>query len=226
MDILTVTALQEVVPKGLRTKVDQQLVDKINNINMDAEVRTYYQENVLALTSVIEGSKWSVDQYLDAVRYITYKAMGNKNVEAYARTFPDKFKKFKADGVTDKTISRYVSAYNGSKLVQAVWDANSIPFYMINRDYRQRALNVQVTLMETAKSEMVRTTAAANVLAVLAPPKDSSVELTVGEQESTAMTDLKEAVTRLACMQAKQIAAGAVTVADIGAAKIIQGETF
>ena len=219
--MVTIVELKDSVPKNMRVLVTTDLVTAVNALNMDDEERSYYRDNLLTLGKVLEQGRWSVPQYLNAVRFITYKLMGCKNNEAYAKTFSAKFNKFKANGIDDKTISRYVTAYSGSKLVTAVYEAASIPFYMINRDYRQQALMVQVDLMKNAKSEMVRTTAASSVLSTLEPPKESKIELSLGEKDVSVIAELRDAVSRLACEQAKVISTGSMTAKQIAATPLI-----
>ena len=106
-------------------------------------------------------------------------------------------------------------------LIERFYEAASIPFYMINRDYRQQALMVQVDLMKNAKSEMVRTTAASSVLSTLEPPKESKIELSLGEKDVSVIADLRDAVSRLASEQAKVISTGSMTAKQIAATPII-----
>ncbi len=221
MTELTVADLVNVVPKALRGRIDQELVDKVNALNLDTEFREYYRENLISYTSVLTNPNWTVNQYVVAVRYVSYKLMGDTNIKAYARTFPTKFAKFKAEGVEDRTIARYVTAYNKTKLVNAIWDQTSIPFHIYNMDYRQKALMAQVELMQTAKSEKVRSDAANSVLTHLKPPETAKIELDVVHKDSSEIVDLRKAVQDLVIIQRDSISAGARNAKEIAHSPLI-----
>ncbi len=225
MTQLTVLDLASVVPKALKSRVDQTLVDSVNKMNLDPEFREHYRDNLISYTSVLNGSKWTIDQYVDAVRYVSYKLMGDTNVKAYARTFSTKFANFKSQGVEDKTIARYVTAYNKSKLVNAIWEQSSIPFHVYNQDFRQRALMTQVELMQSAKSEKVRSDAANSVLTHLKPPETAKIELDVVQKDSSEITDLRKAVQDLVTLQRDTITSGSMNAKEIAHSRlIIDGE--
>lgn len=225
MTQLTIQDLVSVVPKPLQGRVDQHLVDTINNMNLDPEFREHYRDNLISYTSVLTGSKWTIEQYVDAVRYVSYKLMGDTNVKAYARTFTKKFTDFKKNGVEDKTIARYVTAYNKTKLVNQIWEQSSIPFHVFNQDYRQRALMTQVELMQTAKSEKVRSDAANSVLTHLKPPETAKIELDVTHKDSSEIGDLRNAVQDLVSMQRNTIASGTMNAKEVAHSRlIIDGE--
>ncbi len=225
MTNLTVQELHDVVPKALRGRVDQNLVDRVNQMNLDAEFREHYRENLISYTSVLDGSKWTVDQYVDAVRYVSYKLMGDTNVKAYARTFTSKFTNFKAQGVDDKTIARYVTAYNKSKLVNAIWEQSSIPFHVYNQDYRQKALMTQVELMVHAKSEKVRSDAANSVLTHLKPPETAKIELDITHKDTSEISDLRNAVQELVIVQRNTISSGSMNAKEVAHSNLVlEGE--
>lgn len=226
MTQLTIQDLSSVVPKTLKSRIDQNLVDKINTMNLDPEFREHYRENLVSYTSVLNGSKWTMDQYIDAVRYVSYKLMGDTNVKAYARTFATKFANFKQTGVEDKTIARYVTAYNKSKLVNAIWEQTAIPFHVFNQDHRQRALMVQIELMTTANSEKVRSDAANSVLTHLKPPETAKIELDVVHKDSSEITDLRKAVQDLVTLQRDTITSGSMNAKEIAHSRLIVDGEF
>ena len=69
---LTVSQFQDAMPKQLKAKIDEELVDKINRIAMDEEFRQIYRDNLLSYTSVMQDGKFTVEKYLNAVRYVSY----------------------------------------------------------------------------------------------------------------------------------------------------------
>lgn len=206
-DLLTVEQVSQAMPSGMRGLATQEFTDKINNIATDPEVAQVVRENFITYTKVLNDGKFKTEDYLNAVAYTTYKMMGLSNGEAYARTFPLRHADHVARGLDPKTVSAYVSMYHKGKLVQAIMEQALIPFWLINQEARQKALNVQVDLMQNAQSEMVRTTAANSVLAHTDKPKDVAplVAITVTDN---GMESLKGALRDLAIAQLGQVSQG------------------
>jgi hypothetical protein len=101
-----------------------------------------------------------------------------------------------------------------------------MPTHILNAPLYQDALNVQAKLMHNAKSEMVRSNAAANLLMTLKPPEVAKVELSlnVGEDESIKL--LRETTMKLVSQQQDMIDRGQVTVRSIAESKLIgEGDT-
>ena len=218
MSELTVTSLTEAMPNHIKSRVDQTLVDHVKNLVTDPEFAEVYQENLLSYANVMEKGKFKLEAYINAVRYVSFKSLGETNIEAYMHTFPAKYSAWKASGVDQDTINKYVYAYNWGKLVQILWKQSVTPFLIYNQANRQEALNIQMGIARTAKSEMARTSAANSVLNHLKPPEELQQQLQVTVEESSALGDLREAMSRMAEMSlqggrsAKAIAGQPLTI--------------
>lgn len=206
-DLLTVAQVSQALPAGMRSLATQEFTDKINGIVTDPEIAAVVRENFITYTKVLQEGKFKTEDYLNAVAYCTYKMMGLSNGESYARTFPQRNADQLARGLDAKTISAYVAMYHKGKLVQAILEQAMIPFWLINQEARQKALNVQVDLMQNAQSEMVRTTAANSVLAHTEKPKDMAPLVNINVTD-TGMESLKGALRELAEAQISQVAQG------------------
>ena len=154
--MLTLDQFQLALPDKVKKSINQELIDQINNTLSDPEMYESYRDNLISYTKVMADGKFKVTQYIDAVRYVSFKLMGCTNIEAYTKTFPDKYQRFIQQGVQAKDIASYVTAYNKSKLVNLIFEQTLIPSHVLNQDLYQRALNVQADLMINAKSEKVR----------------------------------------------------------------------
>lgn len=222
---ITVAELQTAMPAQIKGKVTESLVDKINKIAMDDEFRENYRDNLISYTSVMQEGRFTIEQYLNAVRYVSYKIMGDTNVKAYMRTFPDKYTNFKSKGVKDKDIASYVTAYNKSKLVNLIYDQSMIPTHVLNADLFQKALNTQAELMMTAASEKVRSDAANSLLTHLKPPETKKLELEVTHKESSIVDDLRRATMEHARVLKDSIASGASNAKEVAhGSLVIEGE--
>lgn len=221
---LTIEDVKRAVPAKLKVAINQDIVDKINNVSKDPELAKSIQDNFITYSLVLREGKYKVEDYLNAVTFCTYKVMGMSNVDAYIKTFPTRHQMLLARGATDKDISSFVANYFRNKMVQSILEKTIIPFHILNQDARQEALNVQVQLMMTAKSEMVRMKAADSVLAHTEAPTATGPLLNVNIGKSSAMEDLERTITDLARIQKQAIEDNLVSTRDIAEQKIVEAE--
>ena len=225
MSDLTLVELKEAVPKNLKSRINQQMVNTINAMVQDPEERERYRDNIISYASVMEQGRFKLGQYLDAVRYVSYKLMGENNTVAYKKTFQAKYVDFKQRGVDDKTIGKYIYAYNKSKLVNLIWEQSAIPFYVLNQDARQKALNHQVYLMEHAKSEKVQSDAADSIMKHTAPPKEATLEIEVAVKDTGVLANLEAVTRKLAEQQHAALSSGSMSAKEVAhQGIIIEGE--
>ena len=173
----------------------------------------------------MKDGKFKMESYINAVRYVGFKLRGDSNIDAYVKTFPDKYQRFINQGVNSKDIASYVTAYNKSKLVNLIYEQTLVPSYVLNQDLYQKALNVQAELMMTAASEKVRTEAANSLLSHLKMPETKKVELDIGMKEDKTIEALRASTLELVAQQRKMIQAGAMNAQEVAHTKlIIEGE--
>ena len=224
MELLSVEQFQQALPDKMKKSVNQELVDSINQTLGDPESFEYYRNNLLSYTKVIQDGRFKIHEYINAVRYVSFKLMGCSNIDAYSRTFPDKIQRFSSQGVSSKDVASYVTAYNKSKLVNLIYEQSLIPSYVLNQDMYQKALNVQAELMLTAKSEKVKTDAANSLLTHLKPPEVKKVELEIGTKEDSSIAQLRQATLELAKQQRLMLEAGAANVQEIAHSRVVPAE--
>lgn len=223
--MLTLDQFQLALPDKVKKSINQELIDQINNTLSDPEMFESYRDNLISYTKVMADGKFKVTQYIDAVRYVSFKLMGCTNIEAYTKTFPDKYQRFIQQGVQAKDIASYVTAYNKSKLVNLIFEQTLIPSYVLNQDLYQKALNVQADLMMNAKSEKVRCDAANSLLTQLKMPETQKVELDIGVKEDGSIAALRATTMELARQQRLMMESGAMNAQEIAHGKlIIEGE--
>lgn len=224
MSALTIEQFQEALPEKMKKSVNKEIIDSINKVLADPEFYEQYRDNLLSYTKVMQEGKFKISQYIDAVKYVAYKHMGLTNRDAYAKTFPEKIMRFMVQGVSDKDIASYSTAYNKSKLVTLLYEQTLIPTHILNQDLFQKALNVQAELMVSANSEKVRSDAANSLINALKPPETKKVQLDVGVREDQSIQALREATMALAAQQRAALQSGASNAQQVAEAKIIQGE--
>jgi hypothetical protein len=225
MSNLTIEQFHSALPPAVRRNVDQQMVDNVNQLSVDPEFRELYRDNLLSYTHVLNQGKFKIQNYLDAVRYVSFKLMGNSNIQAYSKAFPDKIARFNQQNVASKDIASYVTAYNKSKLVNLILEQSLVPTWVLNQDMYQKALNVQADLMMNAKSEKVRSDAANSLLTQLKQPETQKVQLDVGIAEDKTIESLRATTMELVAQQRAMLEAGAMDAQEVAHSKlIIEGE--
>lgn len=216
--MLTLQQVAHALPANLKNNVTQQLVDNINNCVADPIMAEAIKDNFLSYTQVLSEGKFKTEDYLSAVMYVSFKLMGMTNQDAYARTFPARYRTLLNNGTSTKDISSYVSMYNKGRLVNLILEKSLIPTWVLNQHIYQKAINVQADLMSNANSEMVRMQAANSILTHLAKPKEVGPLINLDLREGSGLNELKATLTQLAQQQRDLIGQGVTTksIADQG----------
>lgn len=216
---LTIDQFKQALPDKVRKTINQELIDQINTTLSDPELYESYRDNLLSYTKVMADGRFKVSGYIDAVRYVSHKLMGCSNIDAYTKTFPDKYARFIQQNVQAKDIASYVTAYNKSKLVNLIFEQTLIPSYVLNQDLYQKALNVQAELMVSSHSDKVRCDAANSLLTHLKMPETQKVELEIGIKEDSSIAALRATTLELSRQQRLMMQAGAMTAQEVAHSK-------
>lgn len=223
---LTVEMFQAALPEKMRKCVNDELINSVNGVLSNPDDYAVYRENLISYTHVMMDGKYKIENYLEAVRYAGFKAMGHTNNDAYMKTFPAKWQRWIKDGVASKDMASYVTAYHKGKLVTAILTQMMIPSHILNQDMFQAALNTQFKLMnDEGISPKVRSDAANSLLTHLKPPETQQVELNVSTTPSNELKDLGRAIHELVANQRMVIQNGSMNAQDIAHSRIIEAET-
>lgn len=220
---LTVELVAKALPSHLKRAATQSLVDQLNNLQTDPEVADAIRENFLSYTKVLQEGRFKTEDYLSAVKFVSYKLMGYTNQDAYLRTFPDRHQEHINAGRTPQEVSAYVSMYAKGKLVNLILEQTLVPTWVLNQDTYQKAINVLADEMVNARSEMVRVTAANSILQHLKKPEAAGPLINIDQRESSGVNELTGVLKQLAQQQLQLIQDG-VPTKDIAAQKIIKAE--
>jgi len=221
---LTIDQLTRAMPKQVKSKVTQELVDTVNSMVADPLMREAYRDNLLSYTSVMQDGKFKIDDYLNAVKYCSFKLLGSSNIEAYSKTFPDRFQRLIDMQADNKTISSYSTAYNKNILVNKIMEQSLVPSHVLNADLYQKAINVQANLMITASSDKVKSDAANSLLTHLKPPETQKIELDVSHKGDKVIDDLRATTEALVQQQKAMMKSGTATAQDMAHSKLIHAE--
>ena len=219
-NVLTLESVRKSVPSHLRNNVSQDLVDNLNNIALDPIMAEDIRSNFVSYSSILKEGKFKLEEYLNAVAYVSYKIMNNTNEEAYAKTFPQRYAKLIANGTSKKDIASYVSAYNKGKLVNLILEATLVPTWVLNQDIHQKAINRLADLMQNATSEKVQVEAASSLLTHLGKPKEGNFQINIGETENAGMKEMRQLLQEVAQNQREAIQTGRMKTIDVAAQRL------
>lgn len=217
---LTIEVAKQCAPKKLRDRITQGLIDKVNACVKDPDALAVIRENFIGYMNAVLGGRYSMEQYLNAVKYVSFRLMGDDQLQSYTKAFPEKMADWLVRGVPEDTYRSYISAYNRSQLVTNIMEQSYIPTWILNQDIYQEAINAQAKLMKTAKSEMVRTKAADSILQHLTKPEVQNPLVNINMTEGNGIEDLKKALVDLAQQQKQSIMNGTPTK-EIAEARIV-----
>lgn len=220
VNMLTQDDVRQALPIHLKNAATKELVDALNNIPLDPEVADTIRDNFISYSKVLKEGKYKIEDYMNAIAYVTFRMMGYNNQESYARTFPQRYNALVAQNKSSKDISSYVAMYNKGKLVNAIMEQSMIPVWLINHDVMQKAINHQVYLMENAKSELVQMQAAKALMDTLKKPESKDINVNIGTTEDKGVEELRNMMVGLAERQKALIEQG-VSTRDIAHQKLI-----
>ena len=223
MSEITIETLRQALPRAHRHMATEEMVERFNQA-ATGEMADQLRESFLGYMDVLQEGRFKLDDYLNAVKYVSYKVMGKSNRTAYSLVFPERFTRLMADPVLSQEIDSYVTAYNKGKLVNLILAQTMVPVHVLNQDYFQKALNVQMELALTAQSEMVRSQAANSVLTILKTPETAKVKIDVNVKHDNSIEALQEMMARVAQEQQALIERGAPLKAITSAPLLIEGE--
>lgn len=218
---LSIEEFRTVLPPALKKNINQDLIDEINLTLAEPGMYDTYRDNLIGFTQVMTEGKFQIENYLTAVKYVSYKLMGCTNIDAFIKTFHAKYTDWVSQGISAKDISSYVSAYNKGKLVNLIMKQTLIPHHVYNQDLYQKALMVQVDLMQNAASEKVRSDAANSVLVQLRQPDEVKIKMDIAVTENSALADLRQSTQELIAAQKLAIQSGLQNAQQIAHARLV-----
>jgi len=218
---LTIEQLRGVMPLSVRKNITDKFVNLVNSAIDDSDERDSFRENILSWSTVMREGKWKLSDYINAVKYVTFKLTGDSMLSSWIKVFPERYQRLVDKGVPDKNISSHVSMYNRNDLVLKVVERTLPVVHILNSDLLQEAINKEAVLMRTARSETVQQKAAATLIEFLKPPESLKVDLNVGVSNDT-LEDLRGVTRELAVQQRNMIKNGGMKVQQIAEMPIIK----
>ena len=219
-DHLTKEQLAGAVPdKRFRRHITDEVVAVINS-EPDSELRRVFRDNTLTYSSVLSTGKYSLAAYVNAIKFISLKLMGDKSSVAYSKVFPDRYQNLIDKGASASYIASFADNYSKTGLITKIMEQTMVPTHILNAGVYQEAINVQAELMHTAKSELVRQKAAESLMSNLTAPTAAKVEIDIG-YSNDVVDDLRATTKALAQQQLKMILNGQSSAKEIAHSEIL-----
>jgi hypothetical protein len=191
MELITREQFQKVLPKDVRSRVTDEVIDNINKLIQEPELRDSFRDNLLTYAGVMAEGRYKLQGYIDACRFVSYKLLGSSNMESYIKTFPDRYQRLLDEGTDNSSLAAYASMFNKTQMVNKIYEQTLIPTHVLNADIYQKAINTQAYLMLNANSEKVRTDAANSLLNHLKKPETNKIQLDIGYKDDKTLEDLR-----------------------------------
>lgn len=223
----TLEEFRDALPNKLKESLSISTIEQMYQDYSDPDFIENMKHNFVFFSDVIKGTKYTVQQYLDACKYVTFKKMGLTNYDAFVKTFPEKYARYVQNGTSSAHIHAYVSSYNSGKLVNQILEQMTIAPAVIYQEYFHKALMVQVELMnDESVSAKTRSDAAAHIMNHTRPPEVKKMEVTMGVAQDSTVDDLRTVVGELADRLRDNIAAGNMTATQAAEMRVVsvQGE--
>ena len=203
--------------------ITQDFLDKIEASVTNSEVAEQFKENFVTYLNVLSKGKYKMDDYISAVKYVSYKLLGYSNIKAYAATFPDRYQRLKDEG--QQQIEAFVSMYARGKLVNQIFEQTMVPTYVLNAPLHQEALNeLAMMIKDPDVRGMTKVKACEAILQHTKQPEVVKGELTIGIEQSDTINDLREVVENLANTHKVLLERKGMSLKQIAETNIIDAE--
>ena len=217
---LELEAVRKLVPKTQRGLITQDFVDRIAASVADTEVAEQFKENFITYINVLSKGRYKMEDYVSAVKYISFKLLGYSNIKAYAATFPERYQRLKDEG--QQQIEAFVSMYARGKLVNQIYEQTMVPTYVLNAPLHQEALNeLAMMIKDPDVRGMTKVKACEAILQYTKQPEVVKGELTIGIEQSDTINDLREVTENLADTYRVMLEKKGVRLKDVAEANII-----
>ena len=220
---LELEAVKKLVPKAQRTMITQDFLDRIVESVSDSDVAEQFKENFITYLNVLSKGKYKMEDYISAVKYISFKLLGYSNIKAYAATFPERYQRLKDEG--QQQIEAFVSMYARGKLVNQIYEQTMVPTYVLNAPLHQEALNeLAMMIKDPDVRGMTKVKACEAILQHTKQPEVIKGELTIGIEQSDTINDLRDIVENLADTHRVLLERKGMTLKEIAEGNIIDAD--
>ncbi len=228
-DMLTHEEFRYTLPTHLRTYATESLYEMVKDLVKDPDVGSMYRDNIISFSKVLDPqfshvtykSGRSIQRYLTAVKFCTFKLMGATNTEAYARVYPQRYTELKLAG-KQKRIEAVVASLSHSKMVIDIMNMGLLSSHIVYQDFYAESILKSVQLMRNSRSERIQMESSHFLANHLQAPETAKIELNVNNNsQSSALTDLRGLLKEMASEQQANIQSGMVNLNTVAKQKLV-----
>lgn len=172
------------------------------------------------------GSRISLEEYIKASLFVTYRMSGDTKVKAYTKVFPERVQRMQRDGQSMAHLNMYAHTYSLGQAVVDIQAKMLIPAHIMCHDLFYEAMRVTADIMVDDKvSPKVRVDAAKNIMEFTRQPEIKKQELEISVKQSDEIEQLKSALFELSAKQQESIIEGNYKVLDVTSQTIYTEES-
>lgn len=228
VQLLDENTVKNIYPVRVSNTIIKRVTQAINDCLTGSEdgMEYFLRDNIIGLIDVMKDNKTnSFEEYLNAVKFVTFKQAGDSNLRAYSRTFPDTVYRLHAENKPKEHLYAYANAFAKTKLVTKIQAMMMIPSHIMYQDVFHQAVKVQAEIMNDDQvSPKVRSDAANSLMTHLKQPEVKQMELSVNTKDDGAIASLTEALNALSGSQRDMMLSGKYTSKELREATIIEVE--
>ena len=216
---LELAVVKKLLPKSHTTLLTQDFLDRIEASVSDSIIAEQFKENFVTYANVLRGGKYSMEDYVNAIKYISFKLLGYTNKDAYISTFPERYAKLVKN---NQHVDAFVQAYNRGKIVNQIYEQTMVPTYILNAPLHQEALSELAKMIRDPNVRgMTKVKACETILNYTKPPEVAKAEITIGMEQQDTISELREVTEGLASLLQQSITDGNWSLKEIAEKPII-----
>lgn len=201
--MLTLNQVKDSLPVNFRANITQDMVNQLNTLSTDPDEARIIRDNVISFAQVLQEGRFKLAEYIRGAMFVSFKMMNLSNLEAYKKTFPDRYAEMVRTNKPAKDVASIVSAYNKGLIVTKITERAIVPSWILNQDIFQKALEVQHDIMtDPGMPARDRVAAANSLIMALKKPESIKTELAVTIKNDDGMAALEQ---RLNALSQKQL---------------------
>lgn len=216
-------AVRKLVPKQQRSMITQEFLDKIENSVKNPIIADQFKENFITYLNVLTTGKYKMDDYINAVKFVSFKLLNYSNLDAYVATFPERYQRLKDEG--QEQIESFASMYTKNKLVMRIYEQTIVPTHVLNAPLHQEALSTLAGMIKDPSVRgLTKVKACEAILHYTKAPEVIENKFTFGVEQQETISDLRAITEELASTYKLALESGKTSLKEVANSKIIDAE--
>jgi len=219
--MLELEAVKKLLPKSHRTLITQEFLDRVEKSVSDSDIAEGFKDNFITYLNVLHSGRYKMEDYIAAIKYVSFKLLNYSNRDAYVATFPHRYERLVKTHSED-SIDNFAAAYNKNKLVVSIYEQTIVPSYILNAPLHQEALNTLAGMIrDPSVKGLAKVKACEAILQHTKQPEVIKGQLTIGIEQSDTINDLREITENLADTYRGMLENKGIRLKDVAEANII-----